>query len=153
MANRGINFGQDMTFNAGTRDVTTTAQYRAVCFGAGTAGFTPDLPNTTTQLLFQLGIVQTRPTAASNEVVVRMNGVSAAVCNSSVGVGEIVSADHIGSSGGLGSLTQTSIATTDATVTTAGVIQAGIIGMALEAGSTNQVIDILVNPQVLYGRT
>lgn len=145
MANTGNNFGQDMSFTPGANALTTTSQYRVGYFSAA---HTISVANTTTAHLKAAGIIQTnRLTAGSNELSFRMLGVSKAVCAGTCSVGDFVQA---ATNGGI---TAATIATTDTTVTTAGVVQTGIVGMAMESGITNQVIEILVNPGLRYGLT
>lgn len=148
MANRG-GPGFDLSFTPGSRALTTTAQWTWVD-GDQTAptSYTPNVPNTTTALVFPVGIVQSGNLSANSaQMTVRVAGVSAVNCADTCNAFAWLRQNTTGS---VMQATLTSGAT--ATITTAAITNIGVVGQALESGVTNSVIEMLIRPYVsAYG--
>lgn len=148
MANRG-GPGFDLGFTPGTRALTTTAQFMWV-YGDQTAGtsYTPNVPNTTTALLYPVGVVQSgNLSAGSNQMTVRVAGVTAVNCADTCLAFAWLRGNTTGS---VMQATLTSGAT--ATITTAAITNIALLGQALETGVTGSVIEMLIRPYVsAYG--
>jgi hypothetical protein len=160
MAIYGNGADYDVTLKATSYLKTSTSQYCVVGMEAGTTtvlDFTVGLAdngqaiNNTGTALYALGINQTRLSSGSEYCQVRMFGLSKAVCAESITAGQWVVAytgisttTHAGHISGIIDDTTTCYGMTLSSFIT-------VIGRALEAGSTNTVITVFVNPQ-LYDR-
>jgi len=143
MAGFGTTFGQDYTMKGSAATLTTTSQW-LVCTPAtvtGNADFTVDITNTITAHHRLVGVLQSYPSAGSSTVLVRMTGISRAICSDSV---ECMQWVKIDSTGTIKQVTEG----TAATFTTANVTLVGILGMALENGQTSQTILVDLRPQI-----
>lgn len=148
MANRG-GPGFDLSFTPGSRVATTTAQFSWVC-GDMTAGvnYTPNVPNTTTALLYPVGVLQSGNNSANTaQISVRVSGVSAVNCADTCQAFAWLRLSTLGS---VMQATLTSGAT--ATITTAAITNIALVGQALESGVTGSVIEMVIRPYVsAYG--
>lgn len=122
-------YGLDKTFIANAAFNTTTAQYRCMYAAASdTAG----ICNTSTCNV--IGILQNANSveATGGSAIVRLLGTSKAVCGVSVTVGQLLVPNTAsGAVVPIGAVTGTAYP---------------IVGVALETGSTNSVIEITINP-------
>lgn len=96
-----------------------------------------DIPNTTTTAL--LGVTNNDASATNQAVGVIISGTAKCKCGASVGAGEVV---------GCQTSTGKCIEITDVAVTTTTAVPKAI-GISLQAGSTNSVIEITVQPNNL----
>jgi hypothetical protein len=121
-------YGLDKTFIANAAFNTTTALWRVMyAAGSDTAG----IVNTTTCNV--IGILQNANSveATGGAAIVRLLGTSKAICGVSVGVGALVIPNTAGAIIPIGTVTGTAYP---------------IVGVALENGSTNSVIEIVLQP-------
>jgi hypothetical protein len=121
-------YGLDKTFISDAAYNTTTAQYRVMyAAGSDTAG----IINTVTCNV--IGILQNANSveATGGAAIVRLLGTSKAVCGASVTVGNLLIPNTAGAVVPVAAITGTAYQ---------------LVGVALETGSTNSVIEITVNP-------
>lgn len=122
---------QDHTFIAGASMKTSTSQYAPVYLSAGN---TVNLATASTDLV--IGVNMSYLSASSESCNVRLQGIAKCYCNASVTVGQPVGAAAL---------------TKIANVTIAGITTTafyGVLGFAMESGSTNQAISVFVQPHV-----
>ena len=132
MAVYGIGREYDLSLKAGSTAQTTTSQYKTVAISAANEA---SIVATATALT-AIGINQSYLSTGSESLSARVAGVSKAVCNASITAGQFVQSAIDGS----GKVDPYS------TITAEGVV----LGMALETGSTNTVISVNLQPQLLH---
>jgi len=154
MAIKGNGMDYDLSMNAGSSLQTSTAQYKVCGLSATStsADFTAYMTNNGAALSnsntarYAIGIVQSYPSTGSEVVTVRRRGISKAVCAEAVKAGDAVVAYEGASTttfaGCISPLVFADLAAAE-TLTTDFKI---ILGQALESGSTNTVISILLDP-------
>ena len=150
MAGRGSNYGRDYTFILGASALTTTSQYGVVVATATSANFTVEIPQTTgaSDTRFVVGVLQDRLSATAQAVgTVRMEGVSAVYCGDSVAAFSYVTLGVGGTNTGY--IDQFVYTGTNTTLVTAAMEQRGLLGMALESGQSNQLIEVHLRPQLI----
>lgn len=159
MSVKGTGREYDMTFKLDGTLKTTTAQYRIVSMIPGTTGnadLTVQLANDTgtaaeptAASYYGIGILQSYPSASSEQGTVRLFGVSKAYCAESITAGEIITAYYgtptTTASGGI-SAVDSGVSVSVATASIASHII--ILGRALEKGSTGTVISVFLNPSL-----
>lgn len=146
----------DIPFNAGSNLRTTTSQYYCVALTAGTTttdrlveacGDTGTYATPTIAAFHFIGINQTYMSSNSQECTVRMMGISKAICAESITAGQWIMPYF-----GVSTTTRKGqIVAVDDGVSVGGHSIAShsvIAGRALQPGSTNDVISVMVNPQL-----
>ena len=150
MAGRGSNFGQDYTFILGASALTSTSQYSLVFVTTASADFTVEIPQTTSaaHTQFVVGVLMDRLSATAQAVgTVRMEGVAPVYCGDSVSAFSYVTLGVGGTNTGF--IDQFVYTGTNTTLVTAAMEQRGLLGMALENGQTNQLIEVHLRPQLI----
>lgn len=150
MAISGIGREYDVSFLAASTVKTSTAQFKVVGMPMHTASTCwtvylcdngADLSDTICARS-AIGIVQDLPSANSEVVTVRMFGLSKALCAESIAAGDPVKAYE--------GISTTTFAGAIAKMTTSThAAQQIVLGRAMESGSTNTVITIMVNPVLI----
>ena len=120
-------YGLDKTFRAGGNYATTTSQYEPVFLSAAN---TVSTANTSTNVF--LGVLQNKP-ASGSSANVRILGTTKIRIDASVTAGDLI---------GFGASAAVSIINTAVTTTA----RQSVIGIALETGSTNTIIEVLIQP-------
>ena len=141
----------DLTMKAGPGINTSTSQYKVVGMGWDTtsADWTAYMADYNTALADTmtargaLGIQQDYLSASSEYCRVRVMGLSKAICSASISAGDFV-VPYEGASMTLhfGDIATLALATT--------ITTAVILGRALEDGSSNTVISIIVQPSLCF---
>ena len=154
MAVKGNGLNLDLTLKAGTSVSTSTSQY--LCVGESetttAADFTVIVTNDSTAAgtmaaRFCIGINQTKMSTNTDVCNVRVAGVAKAKCASSVAAFSWVKCYEGGSTTTFrGHIDQVVLGETFTAMTTSA--HQCVIGRALENGSTNTVIEILLAPQL-----
>lgn len=135
MAGRGVNFGQDFSMEATANAKTSTSQFGFMVANTSAAFFAGP-PATEAEMKYSYGVCQTRMTAGSKFMTIRPLGMSAVKCAASVTAGRYVKI--VGTNTGyIGDITEA------VTVQTS-VVE--VVGRAMRSGSTNSVVEIMVNP-------
>jgi hypothetical protein len=161
MALSGTGKECDISYLAGSSLKTTTSQYR-VCGVEDTstsADFTAYLtgagstPASTITSRSAIGINQTHLSATANECAVRVLGISKAVCAASIAAGAFIVAYEGASTttraGQIVAVTESVFPTSVVlSMTSLAVARQVVLGRAMEDGSTNTVISVLLNPQL-----
>lgn len=137
---------------------TTTSQYHCVGMVAGTTtvdravgicGATGTGGTPTSTAYHAIGINQSYLSSGSESCDIRMFGVSKATCAESITTGEFVMAYWgISTSAMRGKIVAVDNGVTCTVATASVTSHTVILGRALEAGSTNTVISVFVNPQL-----
>jgi len=161
MAISGNGQEYDITFLAGANIRTTTAQYLAVALVPGTTtadrtvegcNLTGTYATPTIASDFAVGINQSYMSSGSQECAVRLFGVSKAKCAASITAGAPVRAFNGGSITMAGYIQMIPNGVSILAATASVSAQFYILGRALESGSTNTVISIMIQPQ-LYDKS
>lgn len=152
MAGRGSNFGQDFTLLLGASALTTSSQYSVVTADDTTASadLTVDIPQTTSAeaSTYIVGVLMNRLSATAQAVgTVRMEGVAPVYCGDSVAAFSHVTLGVGGTNTGW--IDQFAYTGTNTTLVTAAMTQRGLLGIALENGQTNQLIEVHLRPQII----
>jgi hypothetical protein len=151
MANAGSP-AWDVPFTPSSRCKTTTAQYRVVCAGSSPVSYTPTLPYSVAAMYKPVGIIQTRMTANSTSMTVRVGGLSKVKMGNDSCTAFAWLGVQFGTSGDTaGAVYGFTLTTTASTLVTANLNYKAIIGQSLEEGATGQVIECIIRPQTVFG--
>lgn len=157
MALVGTGAEYDKTFTAGDSIKTSTAQYLLVGIEPTTtsADFTAYItgagstPASTITSRFAIGINQTMLSATSNELSVRMLGISKAKCATTVTVGQFFRAyDGASTTTFAGHITPVISGLSISAATASISSQQVIMGRVLEDGNTGTVVSVVLIPQL-----